>query len=55
MKKLLRGSSVCSFIADFAINYDRIATKIPILRNDPSPFSDLSVKMKLQLLEPPRL
>lgn len=55
MKKLLQSSFVCSFIADFAINCDRIAAKIPIMQDDSTPFFDLCVKMKLRLTEQPQL
>lgn len=55
MKKLLRSPSEWSFIARSAIIYDRTAAKIPITREGSSPFSDLCVKMKFQLTEPPQL
>lgn len=55
MKKLLRGSSVWTLIANAAIMYDRTTAKIPIMQDDSSIFSDLGVKIKLQLIEPPQL
>ncbi len=55
MKKLLRGSSVWSFIATSAITYDRTIAKIPISwANSPSS-SDLCVEMEIQLTEPLQL
>ncbi|MDQ0968941.1 hypothetical protein QFZ20_004344 [Flavobacterium sp. W4I14] len=44
MKKLLRSSFVWPFIAKSAIIYDRNIEKIPIMRDDPSLFSDLLLK-----------
>lgn len=45
MKKLLRGSSVRTLIANTAIMYDRTTAKIPIMQDGSSPFSDLLLKL----------